>query len=720
MHRTRKSNAVRAAIETLDTRKLLALDLVAITDSATNFGDTRRAVVFYDVTDVRTTTSGLIGGLERFSIWTGYELTDYVGTSNDRNYEDLQALGISPDGTTAYVLAFDSGTQGVTDLGGDTMGDYDLYRLDIEAANADFVANNRSEGIMYIPRYSADFRAGNPANGGLDYQAAYGGRALGPTGLPSVTETDPGIPPGRSNADADPSNDIIWLDGVSAKVGEVVRRGAAGTTPFFDDQDIQVVDEDTIVLMESALVNPTLSGSLADDYSIRTIERESTQPGLAVVGTGDSGGYNGQATESWQSYNWTGDNYVDLDNNAGTGGISDVDGMRFVTRDGVQGVWVSDRDGGGDDFAFFGLDFTNRVATRLEQRVGTSPYPESFAIDEDPTVNAGTNDGDLSGFDIDADGNLVIRESNFLGTGNPSNTESKVITRAVANYNAGDLDTNLINELTFGAWGITPNLAPTLTDDAGPINSEYGVLHAEQGLVYYIPRDAVNSDLYVLDLATGQLVYQELDAMNHLYFSGNKLRAFRLGGGDAVPPTVALTFAFQTEQAINLNFSEALATSGAGALTASDLTLTNTTTNQVIPAADLTVVNVGGNVYKVTYKAGAATNPLPRGVYTLTLNAAGITDAAGNALTSPGTFTIKINPGDTNQDGDVDFDDLLILAQSYGSTGKNYSQGNVNYDAAGAVNFDDLLLLAQNYGTNLVQAPKAKLTAKRATASVLN
>jgi hypothetical protein len=52
--------------------------------------------------------------------------------------------------------------------------------------------------------------------------------------------------------------------------------------------------------------------------------------------------------------------------------------------------------------------------------------------------------------------------------------------------------------------------------------------------------------------------------------------------------------------------------------------------------------------------------------------------------------------GDTNLSGNVNFDDLLSLAQAYGGTGKAWINGDSDYN--GAVNFDDLLALAQNYG----------------------
>jgi hypothetical protein len=52
-------------------------------------------------------------------------------------------------------------------------------------------------------------------------------------------------------------------------------------------------------------------------------------------------------------------------------------------------------------------------------------------------------------------------------------------------------------------------------------------------------------------------------------------------------------------------------------------------------------------------------------------------------------------PGDTNDDGKVDFTDLLTLAQHYNQDG-TFSTGDFNLD--GTVDFTDLLTLAQHYG----------------------
>lgn len=81
----------------------------------------------------------------------------------------------------------------------------------------------------------------------------------------------------------------------------------------------------------------------------------------------------------------------------------------------------------------------------------------------------------------------------------------------------------------------------------------------------------------------------------------------------------------------------------------------------------------------------------------------------GDSITTPALLIRTTLKGDGDLDGDVDFNDLLRVAQSYGltSTGE-WWLGDFNYDRN--VNFNDLLLVAQNYGTmlsdsDLVQSP---------------
>jgi hypothetical protein len=80
----------------------------------------------------------------------------------------------------------------------------------------------------------------------------------------------------------------------------------------------------------------------------------------------------------------------------------------------------------------------------------------------------------------------------------------------------------------------------------------------------------------------------------------------------------------------------------------------------------------------------------------------GVVDTAnlgptGGNVTIPSTAK-RLYAGDANFDGNVNFDDLLLLASNYNATGVTlWSQGDFNADAN--VNFDDLLQLAANYST---------------------
>lgn len=62
-----------------------------------------------------------------------------------------------------------------------------------------------------------------------------------------------------------------------------------------------------------------------------------------------------------------------------------------------------------------------------------------------------------------------------------------------------------------------------------------------------------------------------------------------------------------------------------------------------------------------------------------------------------GVHVTATSPGDTNVDGDVDFNDLVALAQSYNQSSKTWSEGDFTGD--GTVGFEDLVALAQSYGT---------------------
>jgi hypothetical protein len=56
-------------------------------------------------------------------------------------------------------------------------------------------------------------------------------------------------------------------------------------------------------------------------------------------------------------------------------------------------------------------------------------------------------------------------------------------------------------------------------------------------------------------------------------------------------------------------------------------------------------------------------------------------------------------PGDANGDGKVDYDDLVILAASYGkSAGHGGYDSRADFNNDGKTDYADLLILAANYG----------------------
>lgn len=154
--------------------------------------------------------------------------------------------------------------------------------------------------------------------------------------------------------------------------------------------------------------------------------------------------------------------------------------------------------------------------------------------------------------------------------------------------------------------------------------------------------------------------------------------------------------AFDVETSTHLfeiRFSEDVGSS----LSINDFSLMNLTTNTPV---ELTPAMFG---YDANGRVATITpgDSLPTGRYRLSLNAAGVTDSVGNSLTGTDAFEFTFIPGDADQNGTVDFADLLTVARHFGTGGRTFSEGNFDYDAAGHVDFSDLLLLAKNFGVTL-------------------
>jgi hypothetical protein len=136
-------------------------------------------------------------------------------------------------------------------------------------------------------------------------------------------------------------------------------------------------------------------------------------------------------------------------------------------------------------------------------------------------------------------------------------------------------------------------------------------------------------------------------------------------------------------------------------------------------ASDLVVADAyNGTLYgatSVTWTAATKTARFirnggwPDSRYTASIKTASV---AANGKWNIGNFPtdFRVLRGDANDDGRVNFDDLLVLASNYNTTGMSFSQGNFNYDASGRVNFDDLLILAANYNRTIALGAPAPLS----------
>lgn len=144
--------------------------------------------------------------------------------------------------------------------------------------------------------------------------------------------------------------------------------------------------------------------------------------------------------------------------------------------------------------------------------------------------------------------------------------------------------------------------------------------------------------------------------------------------------------------------------------------LTNGTHGNIVGVADLKLGplgNYGGATQTLSLLAGS--RALDAGSDSLASAAGLTTDQRGFSRVFNNTVDIgafEAQPpalaGDVNHDGTVNFADLLLLAQHYGSNQPLFENGDLTGD--GTVGFDDLLLLAQSYGRGGT-SPAARIAA---------
>lgn len=200
------------------------------------------------------------------------------------------------------------------------------------------------------------------------------------------------------------------------------------------------------------------------------------------------------------------------------------------------------------------------------------------------------------------------------------------------------------------------------------------------------------------------LATQWHDAPSGDGFAGGDYRASFIVADLVAPTVVESAFDFETRHAVRFELSE-----NVQSLDESGLTIRNIVTNEVIPTASLDLqFNPQTHEATLTFP-GLNNGLLSDGNWRLTLSGQTVRDTFGNQLDGNGdgvagdsfNFDFFTLAGDVNRDRVVNFSDLLIVSQRYGTGGNTFSSGNVDYSAGGAVNFSDLLLVAQKYGSNL-------------------
>jgi hypothetical protein len=152
----------------------------------------------------------------------------------------------------------------------------------------------------------------------------------------------------------------------------------------------------------------------------------------------------------------------------------------------------------------------------------------------------------------------------------------------------------------------------------------------------------------------------------------------------------------------------------------------NQNVSNSIAGSDFQIVGPGGLPSR-TFSYNSVTNtatlrfsgPLPDGDFVARAIAAGISNASGQVMAADSYLNFFALAGDADRNRTVDFNDLLILAQNYNQTGRNFGQGNFDYSTDATVGFNDLLLLAQRYNTSILTAASGSPAKERDRAYVI-
>jgi hypothetical protein len=198
--------------------------------------------------------------------------------------------------------------------------------------------------------------------------------------------------------------------------------------------------------------------------------------------------------------------------------------------------------------------------------------------------------------------------------------------------------------------------------------------------------------------------------------TANALGTFSVTVSDTSPPSVVAMERnegrerFDQLASLAFTFSEDVS----GSLDASDMLLVNETAGAPV---DIAAAIVEWDAAARTARWDLSGIDFVEGRYSVTLVAAGIADAAGNALDGNGDGTPGGNhvseavltwQGDTDRNLTIDFADFVNLANAFGGPG---GWGDGDFDDDQVVAFDDFVAMSNNFGKTVpaIEAPTARL-----------
>jgi hypothetical protein len=271
--------------------------------------------------------------------------------------------------------------------------------------------------------------------------------------------------------------------------------------------------------------------------------------------------------------------------------------------------------------------------------------------------------------------------------------------------NGGDFTGSLIDNASLtvggGASSITPTIVSNLSGTAGSLTLSGGYVQLGPGAVSF-PGSTSNGAtlLTVLGGSKGSpSILGNISGPGALAVGNALVPSYlQLAAGSHTSTVSGLTVS--TNSILDINNDALAITYPTGGSGGSD------PINSIV-AALTSGYGAGGNWQGTAgiLSSAAASGPLSPLLSVGYADGSNPYDASkGIAGLAPNEVLIKYTlAGDANLDYQVNFTDLLIVAQDFNKTGQDWVQGNFIYAASGLVNFADLLLVAQNFNKELGQ-----------------